>query len=516
MAAISRAVNTALLVLALAGLPAPARAQAGGTPPTAGSPPPILAGRVIPLTQGAEQASKKGEELALKVHVKGSGAVGGDEPLDLPTLVARARQDDLRVAAARAQLDAFEAQHQEASWAWFPAFTTTMLFGGPVPEARVADGADLIRDPLNITDASVEGDWNFGRMGVLARARMDAALPVWTFGKLAGLETATRKLVDVGAAQVRIAADEAAYDAARAYWSYQAARQLGEGLDDAIARARQAIQEVQELLDRDSEQATVEDKLAAELVLQHLLAQRGKAEEAEAMSLAAIGLLAGNESDHSPTVKREALSLPGELPELEVSTGRALENRPELMALDAACQAREAELEVRRAMFLPDLLVGGYGEWSWSNAATDQRNPFVYDPYNYVTAGAGLLLRQTFDFPQKKARMDRTRAELKQLERQNELVQRAVRLETEKAWRDLRSTREEAMQLEQATRTARRWVIAAQSSFELGIGEVQDLLQPILAWAMTRSLHSQALYRARIAEAQLLKAEGRSATVLGE
>ncbi len=502
-----RCASTLLGVWALL-WPAWAWAQSGGTPPTAGSPPPGLAGSVPPVV---EQSAEVNDAALETLPSAKEGAVEPASPasppvLDLEALVRRARQGDLRVQAARHGVRVYEAMLREATWAWFPSFETTVLFGGPVPEARTRPGAT---DPLDVTDASLEGDLNLGRVGVLARARIDAAIPIWTFGKLEGYESAMANLVDVGQAELERSRDEAAYDAARAYWSFQAARLATEALREAKTRAGEARARVQRLLDADSEQATMEDLLKTDLLLLHVDGALERVEGLRRTAASAVRLLAGIADDQEVRIAETPLTLPplpaASLPQL-VETARY--KRPETRAIDAGIAARSEEAKIRRAMFYPDFLIAGYGELSWSNATTDQRNPFIYDPYNYSTGGGGLMMRATFDLPQKSARVARVEAEIRKLEAQRELLNRAIGLEVEQAYRELLAARKEAQHLSLAGRKARQWVIAAMSSFEIGIGEVQDVLEPIAALAATEGARAKAVLDARLAEAKLARAVG--------
>ena len=482
-----------------------ARAQSGGAPPTAGSPPPGLAGSVPPVVEGA---SKINDEALGTLPVSDAGAAQPDETapaaLDLETVVDRARRADLRVQAARHGVGVYEAMLREAKWAWFPAFETTVLFGGPVPEARTKPGAT---NPLDVTEASLEGDLNLGRIGVLARARIDAAIPLWTFGKLEGYEAAMAHLVDLGQAEVERARDGAGYEAAQAYWSYQAAREATAALEEARRRATEARAQVQSLLDEGSDQATVEDRLKTDLLLRHIEGALARTRSLERTAASAVRLLAGYDPEAQVPIAEERLSLPpppsSDLPHL-VEAARL--RRPGLRAVAAGIAARMEEVNIRRAMFYPDFLIAGFGEFSWSDATTDQRNPFVYDPYNYSTGGGGLMMRATFDLPKKAAQVDRVQSEVRRLEAQRALLDKAVALEVEAAYRDLMAARDEASRLEEAARTARQWVIAAMSNFEIGIGEVRDVLEPIAALAATEGARAKAVLDARLAQARLARA----------
>src|SRR6218665_804392 len=198
-------------------------------------PPALLAPDGVPSVGDTAERSVPDEpppSASPPAHPPASAAgAGSREPLTLERLVQRARSQDARVEEARAELRRFEALLRQANWAWFPKFETRVGFGGPVPEAR----NDGLGGPPT-TEASLEGDFNFGRMGVTAFAESNAVLPLYTFGKLQALEEAAEQGPVIGKALQSRAEDEAGFQAAQAFFGYQLARSGLAQLDEAAQR----------------------------------------------------------------------------------------------------------------------------------------------------------------------------------------------------------------------------------------------------------------------------------------
>lgn len=433
-----------------------------------------------------------------------AGAAAQEKPYTLEELVLRARQNDQRVKAAEAELDRLRALEQEAFWAWFPNFETSLAVAGPTPEA-VNDG--LGGPPL--TPATLQYDLDFGRVGVMVRTSVTGFLPLYTFGKLASLRKAAEQGPVVGLSLRDRARDEAAFQAAQAFFTYQLARQ-GRA---ALAETRQQLDDAAELIERllkdESPQVIPSDRFKLAFYRQQLEARATKATQGMSISSAALRLVAGIKPEESLPVVEEDLSLP---PELEAEADGfiklAFERRPELRAVKAGLIARAQEVDIREAMRYPDLGLVGFFNWAYTTSATRQRSPFALDPYNDLSGGIAVVARQTFDFPQKNARVEQARAELRKLEHEAELVEGAIRLEVKKAHGEYLEAMARAKAQLLAEKNARRWATAAMASFELGTGDTRELVDAFTALAASSVEKLAALYDSRVAQHALHRAIG--------
>ncbi|WP_395825462.1 TolC family protein [Archangium minus] len=426
-------------------------------------------------------------------------------PLTLEQLVQRARKQDARVEEARAELRRLEALLRQARWAWFPKFETTIGAGGPIPEAR----NDGLGGPPT-TEASLEGDLRFGRMGVTAFLQSNAVLPVYTFGKLQALEKAAEQGPVIGKALKARAEDEAGFQAAQAFFGYQLARSGLTQLDETSKRLEDAAQRLQEMLKEKSEQVSKMDLYKLGFFRKQLEARRIQAEQGRQLALAAIRLLAGIPPGEPVEVAEAELEPEGEVkpPTLEEVLATAEQKRPELAGIAAGIVAREREVFIRERSFYPDFGLAGFLTLRYTSSATPQRDPFAYDPYNEREVGVGLVARYTFDFPTKQALLDQSRAELDKLRAQQRLLQAAIRLEVTKVHGTLVTAWERAQALGDAERDARRWATAAMTAFDLGTTGTRDLIEAFTAYAQSSADRAQSWHDFQVAQAELTRVTG--------
>lgn len=427
------------------------------------------------------------------------------EPLTLEQLVERARKTDARVAEAEAELSRLRALQQQANWAWFPKFETTAGIGGPTPEMR----NDALGGPPT-TEASFEGDFNFGRVGVTVFLETTAVLPLYTFGKLSALKEAGAKGPIIGEALRERARDEAGFQAAQAFYGYQLARSGLAQLDDVEKRLEDAGKRIEGLLEEESPQVSRMDTYKVGFFQQMVRTRRAQALQGQALALAAIRLLAGLKPEEKLAVAELELPLEEEVqvPSLEQALATAARCRPEFKGLQAGIEAREQEVFIRERSYYPDFGLAGFLTLRYTSSATNQRSPFAFDPYNERSAGVGLVARQTFDFPIKDAVLEQARAELAKLKAQSVLLEAAIRLEVTKVHSELQAALARAQAFTEAQKNARRWANAAYTAFDLGTGGTRDLVEGFSAYAEASAGAGQSWHDVRVGLAALARVTG--------
>lgn len=508
--------------LALAAGTATAQSVPAGTQGTPGAPAPTVPGTSAPANTAAPEAGQvtpaaQGEaaqEAAQSTLESATGTPGGEgaqaasgAPLTLRQLVERARRTDARVEEAEAELRRLQALQRQAHWAWFPKFETVVGVGGPTPEAR----NDGLGGPPT-TEATLEGDWNFGQLGVTFRAEINALLPLYTFGKLSALEKAGDQGPIIGAALRERARDEAGFQAAQAFYGYQLARSGLVQLEDTAKRLEDASKRINELLAEESEQVSKMDTYKVNFFRQMVAARRGEAQQGQLLALEALRLLSGAKPGEPLKVAEVELPLEEEEaftpPKLEQALAVADQHRPELGAIQAGITAREQEVLIRERAYYPDLGLIGFAKFAYTSNATPQRTPFAYDPYNEASAGIGLAARGTFDIPMKNAQADQARAELDKLKAQQRLLHSAIRLEVTKVHGELLAALERARAFTEAEKNAKRWATAAYAAFDLGTGDTRELVDAFTSLAQASAEKAKSWHDVRVGIAALERVTG--------
>ena len=431
-----------------------------------------------------------------------------DEPkaLDLAQLVALALDDSFQVRVSQAQVLQARALRRLAFAQALPRAEGNLIFGGPTPETKT----EVVNDIDTVTPSSFGGDLDFGELGVTFRGDFTAGVPVYTFGKISRGNEASEHLVEAARLDVRARRADVVVDLTRAYWGWQLLEALVESLDEGEQRLESVLEQIEELLDADSPQVTENDRLRLKFALSTLSVRRVQAEGGVIQLEQAIRLLIGRAQRAPLRLERASLekAAPQRIPAVEDLVTLARADRPDLSALREVVAAQRAFKELRVAQLFPDLLFGGFLNFAFTTNATDQTNPFIFDPFNIVDAGLGLGLRFELDVFTKLARIEQAEADLELRSRQEILATEASELDVRRLHAELRAEIEQSKRLERANLSARGWLTAATLAYDIGAGRADELIDAFLAWATSEAELQNARYESLVLKAELGRATG--------
>lgn len=426
--------------------------------------------------------------------------------LTLDDMIAEALARNWQIDVAEAQIAQAEALYAFAASQAYPTGTLGGLFGGPTPEAKT-----LVRnDPSTATPASYEGNFDFGELGVTLRVNGEAALPLYTFGKIEKGKEAASHVVRAAGHQRNITRAEVVVNVTKAFWAYQLTRSFLDSLEDGAKTLEDVLDKIEELLENDSPQVTENDRLRLKYALATLSVRRTEAVQAQQIALRALRLLMGWSQSRRLQVAEAALAdLPEEIPSLFAAAQDAQLQRPELLALREVVMAAETFAEFRRRAFYPDIFVGGVLQWAYTSNATNQTNPFINDPYNFFTLAAGLGMRIELDVFQKLAILEQAEAEARVRGAQAVLAEQAVELEVQKLHIEITGGYERIRMLERANRTARGWLTASSLAYDIGTGQADELIDAFLAWAASEAELQKTRFDTLLQLTELSRSTGR-------
>lgn len=432
------------------------------------------------------------------------------EALDLRALSRLALAHNKKIKIDVARIRQAEALLSYATAQAYPVVGARLLFGGPVSEASTT----VRNDVSTLTPASLENDYDFGKLGVTLRLQGTAFVPVYTFGKLSKAADAARGLVHAAEASVGITEGEVVVNVHRAYWGYQLTDSFVRSLAEGDQILTNVIAKVEELLDADSGQVTENDRLRLIHAQATLRVRMAEARDGREIAITALKLLIGRDMSLPLGVARDDIQ---ELPEAPPSLARALDdavhNRPELRALARVVDAHESFLGYRRRALLPDVFIAGFLEMAVTSNATDQTNPFIYDRFNYFDAGIGIGLQFQLDVFQKLAEIDQAAAELGVRTAETAAATEAIELEVRKLHIEVSGNFGKIDPAEKAFRAARAWLTAAVLGYDLGTGNANELIDAFLARATAEGDLRRTQYELQIGRADLSRAAG---TLLAE
>ncbi len=464
---IRRVLVAALSALAVTG-PSPAGAQ----------PPPPTAPASPAPSAPATPAAPAGPTVTLS--------------LDESVRAALRRAPEVRQATA--EVEGILGKQLQAEGLRYPQVELTTALG-PSPRAR----GDQVSSPDKKYDLNITG--------VFIRAGLEIIQPIFTWGLITNARLAAEYGVRATRAGVDVRATEVALKVKQAYWGYIAARMIRDFLLEVRDQVHDAIARTERL---------IEGGFTTDVDVYRLRANLGELEKninlvEKNVALARSALAAWTGQPPGTAVEPADRTLPTELRDLRALSAfveEALSRRPEWTQLEQGIKARQNLAEVERKKRYPLFFFGIVGTGAYATNRDRIDNPFVFDPLNDYAIGPVVGFKYNLDFGIQAGRIKEAEAEVHKLEALREYARDGIPLQVQQAYDAVVEARRNAEAYELAHQNARKWLVAASSNVDLGVGEPRDLADAFVAYARTRGEYLQALYAYVFGLEQLAHAAG--------
>ena len=420
--------------------------------------------------------------------------------MTLTQLIAMALKFSPEMKTSQSEVAIAQAMKDQAHGYRFPQLDMTML-GGPAPTARqpeIHGNSIFYPDTKN----SVNGVTVFGRLDFAV------VQPLYTFGKIAHREAAAEKYTQVKQAEVDSKKGDVIWEVAQAYYGLILAQQGKSAVREARDYLNDAGERVNKLLSLKS--ASVKDtdpyRLAVyEGSLEKFAAQ---AEEGSMVAYKALQALTGRGPEQEfrvPTELPEPTAAPHEL---DYYIQQAMDLRPEFTMLKEGKAARELLVKAARADKYPDLFMALIGLLAGSPGRYSNPDPFHQDLTNWFATGPVVGVRWHFDFGITKAKISQAKAELEKLQNQERTALMGIPVEVAQAYGKVQEQYRASVGFGKAYVNARRWLVAAFSNFDMGLGQMEEIFKAFERYGATRGEYLNALYEYNLAVVKLDKATG--------
>lgn len=437
----------------------------------------------------AAAAPLRDQDLADPDFTPNRPTVGG---YTLQQCLSLSEQNFPKVLEARAKIAKSSAQLSEARAAPLSEMTTTAGLG-IVPSLR---GSSVYSPDSDVAlSTSMNLAWQVGFEGVI---------PLWTFGKISNLIDAAQAQVKVGQHELQKARNEVKLSVRQAYYGLQLAT-------DALYLVRSATQRIDKYLKRMEAQkeADLDDVELLKLKMHRAELAARESEVVKQAEIARAGLAFLIGAPGRVEIVDEPLAKVGHaLAPLARYLVAARLYRPEINMARAGIVAREAQLRLQQARYLPDLGLGLTASWAQAPGIDDQQNPFVRDSANYLRYAAGLVLRWKMDFLSQSAREAQAQADLEALRASEQFALGGVGVEVQTAFHEARDAAQRLDAYTEATGYARRWLVIVQQGIDIGTFDDEDIIDPAREYALKRFARMQATFDYNMALSKLALATG--------
>lgn len=429
-----------------------------------------------------------------------SGNEARDGVQSLERCLRMADRNYPKIREARAKLAQKDAQIAQARFAPFSEFTLT---GGLALAPSVRGTPQYSYN----TDKAITSN-----MGLGWEVGVDGALPLYTFGKISHAIEAAEAASRLGGHEVDKERNEVRLNVRRAFYGVQLARDALSLVRDASSQIDAQVEKMRgEIADGEGDELQL---LRVRVFRADLTVRESEARKQEKVALSGLRFLTGA-GDRLDVPDEPLVAIEHRLLAESDYLSAAERFRPELAMARAGVAARQAMLKLERSKLFPDLGLGLNARWRYAPEVTDQTNPYVRDPGNYLAFSAGVVVRYKLDFLPQAARISQAKSQLDEVMATQQWALGGVAQQVRDAYAEVEDTQRRLKALTEAAQLAKQWMIKVQQAIEVGTMEDQDIVIPAREYATKRFAEMMAIYEYNIALAKLSQATGDDSMLKG-
>lgn len=428
------------------------------------------------------------------------------ESLNLEQAIERALSADPRieerehlVAAARGLL-----QEVKGNGDWF---VDANAFVGLAPQVS---GSIFSNGACTTAQCELRDD-RYDIDGVTAwfNVQMGLIKPLYTFGKLENYSAAAKANIEIKGGDVRLQRAATVLDVKRAYYGYLAARDGRLLLEDVDKRVQSAVDLVSGWLEDGGGDAKQSDLYALQAGQALLGKYRAQAAALEKIALDGLKVVTGAGLEAGIEVADQRLQpveLPGlSLPELKQ---QALSERPEMQQLESGLKARRSLVEASKSDGMPNVYAGLVGVLSYAPGRDRLENPYISDPFNDAGITPVVGMKWNWKGGVQDGKTAAAQAELNALISKSDLARSGIPYQVAEQYYQVQGYHESVQKLEEASRAARRWMVASYTDFEAGLEKADKVMAAFQAYVLASSDYLQTTFDYNMHVAQLEAATG--------
>ena len=423
-------------------------------------------------------------------------------PLSLPDALQLAVAFSPQVKEEQFGVLVRESQRRQANAARFAQLDITVV-GGPSPRAR----GNQISSPDSKGSPSLTGVFGRGAFSIIQ--------PIYTFGKINSFRKAAAHGIAVSEAQVHQKATEIALLIYESYYGYQLATALENLALEIGSQLTSTLQKVQQQLEAEAPGVDNIDLFKLQAFESELNRQMNNIRQGKALAITALHTLTNiphttpieiTDADLRPAAQAAA--------PIETYLSEARHLRPEFIQAREGEKAFAALLQAAKADYYPSFFAGVVGSLAEASNRDFFTNPFVFDSLHddFVTPIIGLQWH--YDLGITAGRVNEAEAKLGQVQQKHALAEVGIPFQVRQAHLEMTQHQDNIEVTRKGYGDSRKWLVAALSNFDLGIGEGKDVADAALMYAQQRAAHFEAIHSYNLALIKLDHAAGRDVAMV--
>lgn len=395
-----------------------------------------------------------------------------------------------------------ESQRKQADAARFAQLDLTVV-GGPSPRAR----GNQLDSPDSKTNAEITG--------VFGRAIFSIIQPIYAFGKINNFRKAAAHGIAASQAAVHQKATDVAMLVYQAYYGYQLATALENLASEIGGQLSSTLAKVQRQLEAEAPGVDNIDMFKLQTFEGELNKQINDIRQGKALAATALQtLMALPPATAVEPAKTSLRPDQRDVEPLDTYLADARRLRPEFTQAREGVKAFEALVQAAKADYYPVFFVGVVGSLADATNRDRFTNPFVFDSLKDDVAAPIVGLQWHYDLGITAGKVDEAQAKLGQVQQKSALAEQGIPFQVRQAYLEMEQHRDNIEATKGGFRNGRKWLVAALSNFDLGVGEGKDVADAAVAYAKLRASYFQSVYDYNLALAKLDHVTGRDVAMV--
>ncbi len=376
---------------------------------------------------------------------------------------------------------------------YLPTFTLQTAHG-LVPNAEeevlAADPNDQITEEPG---AFFDG---LNNLALYTQAKIELVQPIFTWGALRNAVKASRAAAEAALNKFKITKNKTALRLYKLYQSYLLSLEISRLLEEAQNKLEQVIAEFEEARTKEGSELDESDLFQLKVFQSEFAIRAGEVAATANYIQRVWNYVLGDETADVIYMPTTYFLDPVENPikTLSFYKNRAVNLRPEVLALDSGIEAAEYALEATKSKNYPALFLGITATYIYTPNPPLGSYAFRLNESNFATAAVGLGFRQNLDFWSMEFDVARSKIQLRQVEFSKQAAIEGIVLQVMEKYKAASVSQITVNKLQEALVTAKRWLRQEQLDYDLGLGNTKDLIDALKKEAMLRVQYKQAIF----------------------
>lgn len=356
-------------------------------------------------------------------------------------------------------------------------------------------------------DPDIRNNWE--DWAIFTRGEISAVQPLYTWGAVDNAIKAATAGARAAEYQFDVVQSEAEFRYFELYYSYLLALEVSRILDDARSQLTQVERAMEEMREEGSLDLKESDIFKFEIFKSEFETRIIEVDQGLGFVQRVwdYALKAPDNIVYEPQ-ERFLDPVAVELEPYEHYRQLAFNNRAELKGVAAGIEATESGLEAVKAQQYPVFFFGLTGSFAYTPNRPRQTNPFIRNNTNYLSAAVGFGIRQNLNFQELRNNVNRAAIEHKRMYDLREALSEGVVLELNETYREAVIAESKVRQTEESLAIARNWVRNEQLNYDLGFGDMEELVDAVRQELELRVELKQNVFELNKKVAALYKASG--------